>query len=71
MLAEGTEGHETPVYVTPENAWPTFTYSVHVHPEFSSASGLLVSYDVNSDWSSVHQDVEPYRPRFLRVLLSF
>lgn len=60
----------TPVFSTPENAWPTYTYSVHVHPEFTTSAGLLVSYDVNSSWANVHSNVELYRPRFLRVHLT-
>jgi hypothetical protein len=69
--AVGPWANRTPVYTTPENSWPTFTYGVHAHPEFGSRNGLLLSYDVNSSWSNVHGDVELYRPRFLRLRLSF
>jgi hypothetical protein len=32
------------VYSTPETQVGLFTYDAHVHPEFTDASGLLVSY---------------------------
>jgi len=67
----GPWGGETNVYATPENQWPTFTYGVHAHPEFGTTGGVLISYDVNSSWSAVHQDVELYRPRFLRLRLAW
>jgi hypothetical protein len=64
----GPWGNRTLVYTTPENNSTTFTYSVNLHPEFTSRAGLLLSYDVNSwTWSGAHQNVQNYRPRFLRL----
>lgn len=58
----------THVYFTPENAQGFFTYDAHVHPEFTDASGLLISYDVNTfDASELLSNVDSYRPRFIRV----
>ena len=46
----------------------SFTYDAHVHPEFTDATGLLVSYDVNTfDPRDLLSDVDSYRPRFIRV----
>jgi len=44
----GPFGGRTHVYSTPETQVGLFTYDAHVHPEFTDASGLLVSYDVNT-----------------------
>jgi hypothetical protein len=56
------------VYSTPETQVGLFTYDAHVHPEFTDAGGLLVSYDVNTfDPSELLSNVDSYRPRFIRV----
>ena len=53
---------------TPESQDGLFTYDAHVHPEFTDASGLLASYDVNTfDPSELLSNVDSYRPRFIRV----
>jgi hypothetical protein len=66
---EGPFGHRTHVYTTPESGGNLFTYDAHVHPEFTDAQGrLLVSYDVNTfDAHDLLNDVDSYRPRFIRV----
>ena len=64
----GPFGHRTHVYSTPETQQGWFTYDAHVHPEFTDATGLLVSYDVNTfDPRDLLSDVDSYRPRFIRV----
>jgi hypothetical protein len=64
----GPFGHRTHVYSTPETQQGLFTYDAHVHPEFTDASGLLVSYDVNTfDAGELLSNVDSYRPRFIRV----
>jgi hypothetical protein len=66
--AAGPFTRRTHVYSTPENAEGFFTYDAHVHPEFTDASGLLISYDVNTfDASELLSNVDNYRPRFIRV----
>jgi len=58
----------THVYSTPESDQNHFTYDAHVHPEFTDASGFLVSYDLNTfDLSELLSNVDSYRPRFIRV----
>jgi hypothetical protein len=64
------------VYKTPEYTQPgqLFTYNAKVHPAFTNAEGLLVSYDVNSlapvtDPFSAAVAADSYRPRFIRVKL--
>lgn len=65
---EGPFGHRTHVYSTPESGRDLFTYDAHVHPEFTDATGLLVSYDVNTfDVHKLLSNVDSYRPRFIRV----
>jgi hypothetical protein len=63
----------TIVYVTPESGQPgcrrgtLYTYDPKAHPEFTDATGVLVSYNVNA---SVGQDLvcaNDYIPRFVRV----
>jgi hypothetical protein len=66
--AAGPFGHRTHVYSTPESRQGLFTYDAHVHPEFTDATGLLVSYDVNTfDADELLSNVDSYRPRFIRV----
>ena len=64
------------VYTTPESKQPgqLFTYNAKIHPAFTNAQGLLVSYDVNSlapvtDPLSALVAASSYRPRFIRVQL--
>ncbi|MCA0250691.1 MAG: DUF4185 domain-containing protein [Actinobacteria bacterium] len=48
-----------------------FAYNAHVHPQLSSNSRLLVTYNVNSfdNVGDVYDDVSIYRPRFIDVAL--
>ncbi|MGC4152409.1 MAG: DUF4185 domain-containing protein [Propionicimonas sp.] len=48
-----------------------FAYNAHVHPEFSSNSRLLVTYNVNSfdNVGDIYNDVSIYRPRFMDVAI--
>ncbi len=66
----GPWGERTHVYTTPEDG-SLYTYGAKVHPEFTSAAGLLVSYNVNSfSFWDLYDDVDNYRPRFIRVQLT-
>jgi len=68
VSASGSFGSRTHVYSTPESGQNRFTYDVHVHPEFTDATGMLVSYDVNTlKGSELLSNVDSYRPKFIRV----
>jgi hypothetical protein len=55
-------------YTIPDPGGNLFTYNAVAHPEFTNASGLLVSYSVNSnDGADLYRDVTNYRPRFVRL----
>ena len=62
---------ETPVHLfdAPEPKAPDrFVYDARTHPELSSGSTMLVSYNVNSfRESDLTGDVRVYRPRFVEV----
>ncbi len=55
------------IYETPEREGDTWTYNAYAHPQFNSKGELLVSYNVNGDFFSIFDNVEIYRPRFIRV----
>lgn len=63
--------NRTHVYSTPEQGPDLFSYGATVHPEFTRAGSLLLSYNVNTfEPLGNYRDVTVYRPRFLRVSLS-
>ncbi|MGV9675667.1 hypothetical protein ACWDSJ_10350 [Nocardia sp. NPDC003482] len=76
----GPFGPDTTLYITPETG-PSgtyhdpdvYTYNAHAHPEFSTPTTLVVSYNVNSldtaPGGDVYRDITVYRPRFLTVPL--
>jgi hypothetical protein len=55
------------LYTTPETTDEIFTYNAWVHPQFDRNGQMLVSYNVNGDFWSVFDNVEIYRPRFIRI----
>lgn len=59
--------NKTKIYTTPETSDNTFTYNAYAHPQFNKNNELLVSYNVNGDFSSIFSNVELYRPQFIRV----
>jgi hypothetical protein len=64
--------HRTHVYSAPESMGNLFVYNAHAHPQFGSAGGLLVSYDENSfNGPDTYADVNIYRPKYIRVPISF
>ncbi|HWS91167.1 MAG TPA: DUF4185 domain-containing protein [Mycobacterium sp.] len=76
----GPFGPATTLYLTPESGSSglyrdadVYTYNAHVHPEYSTATRLVISYDVNSLDTSpggdVYRQVSIYRPRFIVVSL--
>ena len=55
------------IYCTPESTGDIFTYNALAHPQVYQDS-LLVSYNVNSfDFTDLLEDVNNYRPYFIRV----
>ncbi|HYB80086.1 MAG TPA: DUF4185 domain-containing protein [Mycobacterium sp.] len=76
----GPFGPATVLYRTPESGSSglyhdadVYTYNAHVHPEYSTSTRLVISYDVNSvdtaPGRGVYRDVSIYRPRFIVVSL--
>lgn len=76
----GPFGPATMLYLTPESGSSgvyhdadVYTYNAHVHPEYSTSTRLVISYDVNSfdtaPGGDVYRDVSIYRPRFIVVSL--
>ncbi|WP_163645138.1 DUF4185 domain-containing protein [Mycobacterium saskatchewanense] len=76
----GPFGPAIALYRTPESGSAglyrdadVYTYNAHVHPEYSTSTDLVISYDVNSLDTSpggdVYRRVSIYRPRFVVVTL--
>ena len=55
------------LFTTPETLGDTWTYNAYAHPQFNRDGELLVSYNVNGDFFSIFNNVEIYRPRFIRI----
>lgn len=55
------------IYTTPETSQDMFTYNAYAHPQFDRDGELLISYNTNGDFWSIFDNVEIYRPRFIRV----
>ncbi len=77
----GPFGPAVTLYTAPESgasgsyADPdVYTYNAHAHPEFSTPTELVVSYNVNSldtaPGGDLYRDVGIYRPRFVTVVLA-
>jgi hypothetical protein len=78
----GPFGPPVTLYLTPETGGSgqyhdpdVYTYNAHVHPEFSTPTQLVVSYNVNSldtvPGGDLYRDVSIYRPRFVAVTLNW
>jgi len=63
----GPWGSKRLLYTTPETEQDMFTYNAYAHPQFDRDAQLLISYNTNGDFWSIFQNVEIYRPRFIRV----
>lgn len=72
--------NRTTLYTAPETGLfgsygdpDIYSYNAHAHPELSSATNVVVSYNVNSFDATIggdhYQDVSIYRPRFIDVQL--
>jgi hypothetical protein len=80
-LPQGPFSKKTVVYSTPETGSlqvPGMTssqsldgtllvYNPHLHPQFTSADRMLISYDLNASKSEDLLYADAYRPRFVRV----
>lgn len=73
--------NRTSLYTAPETGLfgtygdpDIYSYNAHAHPELSSATNVLISYNVNTFDTSIggdfYQDVSIYRPRFIDVQLT-
>jgi len=70
MTADQPEGpwvNLTEIYSTPISSDSMWTYNALAHPQFNEQNELLVSYNTNGAFDSVLNNVEFYRPTFLRV----
>ncbi len=63
-----TDAH--PIYTTPSYGRRTYTYNTLAHPEHTTPTGILFSYNVNSYDPLTPADATLYRPRFFRVPVS-
>jgi hypothetical protein len=72
---QGPWSNETVVYTTPEAGAPgcktgnLVTYNPKAHPEFTDASGILLTYNVNALNSKDLVCANDYIPRFLRITI--
>ncbi len=78
----GPFGPATTLYVTPESGSSgtyhdadVYTYNAHVHPEYSTPTAVVVSYNVNSvdtlPGGDLYRRVGLYRPRFVVISLGW
>lgn len=59
--------NKTLLYSTPIVFENTFTYNAYAHPQFDKNNNLLLSYNTNGDFWDIFNNVEIYRPTFIRV----
>lgn len=64
---QGPWGNLQEIYTTPLPFPDMFTYNAWAHPQFDENNQLLVSYNSNGDFWAIFNNVELYRPTFLRV----
>ncbi|NQV02235.1 MAG: DUF5005 domain-containing protein, partial [Bacteroidia bacterium] len=64
---EGPWDNFTEIYSTPLPFPDMFTYNAWAHPQFNEQDELLVSYNSNGDFWQIFNNVELYRPTFIRV----
>lgn len=70
LTADAPEGpweNFTEIYSTPLPFPDMFTYNAWAHPQFNEQDELLVSYNSNGDFWQIFNNVELYRPTFIRV----
>jgi len=64
---EGPWENITELYNTPYPFLDMFTYNAYPHPQFDENNALLVSYNSNGSFWEIFNNVELYRPKFIRV----
>jgi len=64
---EGPFGNVTELYSTPIPFEGMLTYNAYCHPQFDEDNELLISYNTNGDFWEIFNNIEIYRPRFIRV----
>lgn len=69
VTPSGPLNNKTLLYSTPLLYPTTFTYNAFPHTQFTENNELLISYNTNGDFWSIFNNVEIYRPMFIRVPL--
>jgi Domain of unknown function (DUF5005) len=70
---QGPWSNKATIYTAPEagtngcDVGTLVTYNAKAHPEFSDASGILVSYNVNANQGQDLVCADDYKPRFIRL----
>ena len=64
---EGPWENEVLLYDTPLPFPDMISYNSYPHPQFDEDNELLVSYNTNGDFWEIFNNIEIYRPRFIRV----
>lgn len=64
---EGPWENEVLLYDTPLPFDDMLTYNAYPHPQFDENNELLISYNSNGSFWEIFNNVELYRPRFIRV----
>ena len=67
---EGLFATRKELYSTPYPFPDIFTYNAYSHPQFTENNELLISYNSNGDFWEIFNNVEIYRPKFIRVPFS-
>jgi len=70
ITPQGPLNNKVLLYQTPILYPTTFTYNAFPHRQFTSEGELLVSYNTNGDFWQIFNNVEIYRPMFIRVPLN-
>jgi type IX secretion system substrate protein len=64
---EGPWSNLKTLYETPHPFPDMFTYNAYPHPQFNENNELLISYNSNGDFWTIFDNIELYRPKFIRV----
>ncbi|NVO20969.1 MAG: hypothetical protein HXX13_14810 [Bacteroidetes bacterium] len=70
VTPSGPLNNKVLLYQTPILYPTTFTYNAFPHLQFTENNEILISYNTNGDFWQIFNNVEMYRPLFIRVPLS-
>lgn len=70
VTPHGPLNNKVLLYQTPILYPTTFTYNAFPHTQFTENGELLISYNTNGDFWQIFNNVEMYRPMFIRVPLA-